>query len=276
MQGGFFMSTTQRDQDIEGIKQAVYADTFAAAPPAILQLPLTLMHDSGTMWGIAAGIEAYGWSGFFNQVLGLGLATPATPTLVDAILTKYRDTRISFSINLSPHAQPLQLSHWLHQHNLVHQHWLAQWYRTVPASPTRAPTTPFAIERIDAANALRFVETAAIGLPPALHPWVAALVGRAGWSHYLAYRDDRPVAGAALFIQDGVGYLTWTGTQPAARSQGAQTALIAHRLHEASACGCRSVVAETFETTLNQPGVSGRNLVRAGFQIAYYNALYEE
>jgi len=46
-------------------------------------------------------------------------------------------------------------------------------------------------------------------------------------------------------------------------------------LQEASERGCRLVVAETFEATREQPGVSCRNLLRAGFQIAHYNALYE-
>ena len=122
---------------------------------------------------------------------------------------------------------------------------------------------------------MRFVQIAAIGLPLALHPWIAGLVERAGWSHYLAYRDGIAVAGAAMFIQDDVGYLTWAGTQSAARKQGAQTALIAQRLYEASVRKCRLVVAETFETAQGQPGVSCRNLLRAGFQVAHYNALYE-
>jgi GNAT superfamily N-acetyltransferase len=270
------MSQAVRDQDIERIEQAVYVDTFAAMPSAVLSQSPAVMQNEGAVWGIAAGIAAHGWSGFFNQVLGLGLACPATQSLVEAIVTSYRDAHIPFIVNLSPHAQPLSLSQWLHQHNLIQQHWLAQCYRTVPSIPSQMPITPFDIQRIDSAHALDFVEIAAIGLPSALHPWIAALVGRTGWYHYLAYRDGMPVAGAALFIQNGVGYLTWTGTQPAWRGQGAQSALITHRLQEASVRGCRAVVAETFETTQDRPGVSCRNLVRAGFQIAYYNALYED
>jgi GNAT superfamily N-acetyltransferase len=203
------------------------------------------------------------------------LRVAATQRLVHAILASYRNTCISFVVNLSPHAQPMQLSQWLHQHNLVQHHWLAQCYRTVQSAPARVPTTPFDIQRIDSANAMRFVQIAAIGLPPALQPWIAALVGRARWYHYLAYRDGIALAGAAMFILDDVGYLTWAGTQPTARNQGAQTALIAHRLQEASKHRCRLVVAETFEVTQEQPGVSCRNLMRAGFQIAHYNGLYE-
>jgi hypothetical protein len=269
------MSSTVHDQAIEGIEQAVYMDTFAAAPPTVLQHPPKIMREAGTMWGIAAGIEAHGWSGFFNQVLGLGVAVPATQTLVDTLLASYRHTQIPFIVNLSPHVQPHQVPQWLHQHSLVQQHWLAQCYRTVPSNLPQMPTMPFEIRRIDAAQAMRFVRIAAIGLPLALHPWIAALVKRAGWSHYLAYREGIAVAGAAMFIQGDVGYLTWAGTQPAARNQGAQTALIIHRLYEASVRKCRLVVAETFETAQGQPGVSCRNLLRTGFQIAHYNALYE-
>jgi hypothetical protein len=198
MQGEMRMPSAVRDQAIEQIEQAVYMDTFAAAPPTLLQQPPKLIHDAGAMWGIAAGIEAHGWSGFFNQVLGLGLAAPATQTLVDTILASYRNARIPFIVNLSPHALALQLPQWLQQHNLVQQHWLAQCYRSIPSPPAREPTTLFDIQRIDSANAMRFVQIAAIGLPPALQPWIAALVGRAGWYHYLAYRDGVVVAGAAL------------------------------------------------------------------------------
>ena len=260
-------------QDIEGIEQAAYADTLLAAPAVLLQPPPALMQGAGALWGVVAGIQEHGWSGFFNQVLGLGLAAPATETLVDSILASHRDAHIPFLVALSPHAQPDQLPRWLRDRKLVQQYWLAQCYRTV--EPTQAPVTPFDIQRIDAADAMRFVRIAAIGLPSALHPWIAALVGRAGWHHYLAYRDGISVAGAAMFIQGGVGYLTWTGTRPASRRQGAQTALIAHRLHEAGVYKCRAVVAETFEATRDQPGVSCRNLVRAGFHVAYYKALYE-
>jgi ribosomal protein S18 acetylase RimI-like enzyme len=234
-----------------------------------------VIHDAGVVWGIASGIAEHGWSRFFNQVRALGQSVPATQTSVDAILTSYRDAHIPFAINLSPHAQPVQLPRWLRRHRLVQQHWLAQCYRTVQATALQAPIAPFDIQQIDLTDAMRVVQVAAIGLPPALHPWIAALVGRAGWHHYLAYRDGVVVAGAALFVQDDVGYLTWAGTQPAARRQGAQTALIAHRLQEASERRCRLVVAETFETTQDRPGVSCRNLMRAGFQIAHYNTLYE-
>ncbi|MFL5803228.1 MAG: GNAT family N-acetyltransferase [Roseiflexaceae bacterium] len=260
-------------QDIEGIEQAVYADTLTAAPAGLPHPPPALMQEGGALWGVVAGIQHQGWSGFFNQVLGVGLTPPATETLLDSILASHRDAHIPFLVALSPHAQPAQLSQWLIHRKLVQQHWLAQCYRTV--EPTPAPTTPFDIQRIDAADAMRYVQIAAIGLPPLLHPWIAALVGRAGWRHYLAFRDGIAVAGAAMFIQNGVGYLTWTGTQPAARGQGAQTALIAHRLHEAGAGKCRAVVAETFEGSQDHPAVSCRNLVRAGFHVAYYKALYE-
>jgi hypothetical protein len=260
-------------QDIAGIEQAVYADTLMAAPAGLFQPPPALMQDAGALWGVVAGIQEHGWSGFFNQVLGLGLAAPATEALLDTILASHRDAHIPFLVALSPHAQPPQLPQWLSHRKLVQHHWLAQCYRAV--EPIPAPATPFDIQRIDAADAMRFVQIAAIGLPLSLHTWIAALVGRAGWQHYLAFRDGIAVAGAAIFIQNGVGYLTWVGTQPASRGQGAQTALIAHRLHEAGVYNCRAVVAETFEATRDQPGVSCRNLVRAGFRVAYYKALYE-
>lgn len=82
--------------------------------------------------------------------------------------------------------------------------------------------------------------------------------------HFLAERDGRPVAAAALLLHDGVALLAGACTIPEARRQGAQRALLDARLAHAAEHGCdiASVVA--------QPGGSSqRNAERQGFRVAY-------
>ena len=111
------------------------------------------------------------------------------------------------------------------------------------------------LRQIGADEAVTFARVAVIGLPEAFQPWIAALVGRPGWHHYLMFDANTPIAGAALFVKDELGYFTWTGTTFEHQRRGAQTALIARRLHDAAALGCRWVFAETFEA-FDSPDVS--------------------
>jgi GNAT superfamily N-acetyltransferase len=85
-----------------------------------------------------------------------------------------------------------------------------------------------------------------------------------GVTTYLARRSDEVVGSAALFVQDGVGYLADGATLPAARGHGVQAALIKKRVADATETGC-DVVA-----SLASPyGTSHRNLERGGLRIAF-------
>ena len=81
---------------------------------------------------------------------------------------------------------------------------------------------------------------------------------------FLAWRNGRPVSGGALEIHNGVAALMAAGTRPAFRNQGIHTALLRARLLAAAEAGCDLAMVHT------QPGaVSQRNVLRAGFQLAY-------
>lgn len=257
--------------EIEQIETAVLVDTFQACPTTVPH-PLAVHQANGCTWGVTRGIDDVGWSQFFNQVLALGVSQPATQELVDQIVTTYNDAHIPFIINLSPHAQPTHLPVWLTAKGLTPAFHLAQCVRDV--APLPILPSAFDIRTVTAADAALFVDKAAIGLPQFLHHWIAALVGRPGWHHYLAFDGDTAVAGAALFVREQIGYLTWAGTQPDHRGRGAQSALIAHRIHEATALGCQLIVAETAEDDPDHPSGSCRNLMRAGFEIAYLKHMY--
>lgn len=134
----------------------------------------------------------------------------------------------------------------------------------------RADTT-LQIREIGPDDGALYGATVAVGhgVPPEIAAVQAALVGRPGWRHYLALDGQRPVAGAALYVRNGIAWCGFGSTIPEARGRGAHSTLLARRIHDAAAMRCDLVACETMEETTNQPNPSYRNMRRAGFQLAY-------
>jgi GNAT superfamily N-acetyltransferase len=95
--------------------------------------------------------------------------------------------------------------------------------------------------------------------------------GKDGFTHFMAFDGERPVAIAALAVFEGLGYLTLATTAEGDRKRGAQSALISARIAKARELGCTAVVTETL-TMLEH---SLHNLERAGFRVAYEKEAYE-
>ena len=86
----------------------------------------------------------------------------------------------------------------------------------------------------------------------------------AGMVAFVAEIEGQAVATGSLFLGEGVALLAGASTVPAGRRKGAQTALLAARLHYAAAQGC------TLATMGAHPGSqSQRNAERHGFRVAY-------
>ena len=98
---------------------------------------------------------------------------------------------------------------------------------------------------------------------------MAAIVGRPGWSCYLAFPGDQPLAAGALYVAHGVGWLGFAGTVPEHRGRGAQGAVLAARAREAAELGCTALTTETAERVEGRPSNSYRNILRAGFREVY-------
>ncbi|SDP35377.1 Acetyltransferase (GNAT) domain-containing protein [Actinacidiphila guanduensis] len=98
---------------------------------------------------------------------------------------------------------------------------------------------------------------------------VAARVGLPNFRQYAVWEGQRMVAVAALYFNGECANLMSAGTLPEARGRGAQTALLAARIRDAAAAGCRWVVAETGAEAPGEPNTSLRNMMRAGFELLY-------
>ena len=157
---------------------------------------------------------------------------------------------------------------------LAHYNNWVKLTRTTGEAP--ACVTDLRIERIGAGHAPGFAAIAArgFGWPDAIRPWLAALVGRPAWRHYLAFDGDHPVATGALFVRGGTGWLSFAATDPAHRGRGAQSALVTRRIADARALGCEQLIVETAEETRERRATSLHNLKRLGFELAYLRPNY--
>ena len=124
---------------------------------------------------------------------------------------------------------------------------------------------------VDRTSADRFADAvlAGFGMPPMMKPWLTALPERDGWHCFMALAGDVAVAGAALHIADGLGWLGIGATRPEHRQKGAQSALLAARIEAGRAHGVEGFTTETGRPLPGEPGPSFANIKRAGFRIAY-------
>ncbi len=88
----------------------------------------------------------------------------------------------------------------------------------------------------------------------------------------LATWEGRPAGGAGGMIvpEHTVAGFYGAGTLPEDRNRGIQTALLQHRLRMAAEAGCEYAVIVTLPGTASE-----RNVVRAGFRLAYTKAAFQ-
>lgn len=262
------MNPLQLAELIEFGEAEAYVDFFAAAPP---DWNIYTRRIGGAVCLFAPDLPVM----LFNRAIGLGLREPATETVLDDILALYRQSGArSYGVQLSPIAQPIDLTRWLEAHHLTtHDNW-AKVYRA--ADQPIEVMTDLRVELIDrsrAADVAQVVYTA-FGMPASLSAWIENSVGRSGWHYYAALDADRVVATGALFVRGEVGWLGMGSTYPEYRRRGAQGALMARRIRDAAALGCRWVITETGEDLPQQPNPSFHNMLRTGFQLAYQRPNY--
>jgi len=248
---------------VEAAEAAAYADLLRAAPA---EWRCLVEHRDGSWLLLAPALDIL----LFNRVIGLGLDAPARHGEVRAAVERFRAAGVrNFGVQLAPAATPPAAGDWLAAAGLAVRDSWTKVFRAV--GPVAEAPTDLRVEAAGPSEGRAFaaVTTEGFGMPPLLRPWLAATVGRPGWHHYLAWSGSEPVAGGALFVHGDVGWLGIASTLPAARRRGAQAALMARRLADGAALGCRWFVTETGKDLPERPNPSFHNMVRAGFVVAY-------
>lgn len=257
---------------LERVEMDAAGDMVFAAPPDIAQeCGLAFEAIGNAAAQVATRIDTL----MFNRAMGLGIARVAGPNDLDAVLAYLASSGVPrFMISVCPFARPQELGRWLTDRGLErHNQWAKLWR---DASPPKPVNTAFVIEKIDKYQAVPFgrIVSEVYGIPENFARWAASTVGRAGWSHYMAFDRATAVAVGALFVSGDLGYLALAATKPSHRGQGAQHALIAARIRDAQAQGCKMLAVETAEDTPTRPAPSYNNLLSMGFKLAYLRPNY--
>lgn len=253
------LSELEIAQLVEYGEAEAYADMFQAASPT---MGLRVERDRGMVALIAPNAPVL----LFNRVIGLGLEGPESDDLLDRIAGLYADSAL-YGIQLTPMSQlrPERLERF----GLRASNRWAKMYREAEADldvPTDLEVVQIGWER---AEEFARVTIAAHGMPPTMAPWTAALVGRADWRAFAALEANAIVAVGMTFVRNDVAWLGLGGTLPSHRRRGAQGAIMAQRIRDAAAQGCRWVITETGEDLPERPNPSFHNMIRTGFELAY-------
>ncbi len=245
----------------------------AATPDVAAQCGVGLRAIGPAVAGCAARIDILA----FNRLVGLGIDAPATAADVAATIEFYAAAGVPrFFVQLGPTAQPPELEGWLTASGLRRYNNWVKLYRNAHDTLRPTPVPGPRVAEIDATEArvAAAIVCTAFRFPDLLVPWAAAVVGRPGWRHYVAYEGDRAVGTAALFVTGDTGWLGLGATVPDARGRGSQSELIVRRMVDAASLGCRWLVVETAQDEPDQPNQSARNLRRLGFEVAYLRPNY--
>jgi hypothetical protein len=216
----------------------------------------------------------------FNSVMNLGMSGVAEEDEIDEFLAIYRDAGVDrpwfYHI---PHSRPDALQRWLESRHLTQHGGWDRIYRNgrPQIQSATGATDGLSVEQVTAATA---VEWAAFidgiyGLPTS--PWLIALVGRPGWSHYTLRQADRILAVRSMFMDgDGVVWLGIDAPVPGimAPSFDLDAMICETMVRDGLAAGARYFVGDIEAPLADGDGPAYRNFARLGFSKAYFRAHY--
>lgn len=211
-----------------------------------------------------------------SHALSLGLNGPVSREDIDRLEDFYFRRGSPVEVVVSPYADPTLMAE-LGRRPYRLTEWNSVYYR--PVSGEVAPRDPrLEIRKIGAGEARQWSELVgrcfATG-PENLRMLVDLFSVTAEVPHtfaLLANWEGQPAGGAAgMFVREhGVAGFFGAGTLPEFRNRGIQTALLQYRLRLAAEAGCECAVIVTLPGTASE-----RNVVRAGFRLAYTKAAFQ-
>ena len=245
--------------------------TEARSNAAFAEARARLFPARGAGWQEIAGAYALfdGPDSPLTQTFGLGLFAEATAADLAEIEAFFAERHRPVLHEISPLA-PDSLWPLLRERGYQPIEFTSVLYRNLACLPD-APASSLSSRTSEAAEADAWARVAAAGWSteaPEFTDFLRELgqtnAQSAGMTSFLAELDGQPIATASLYQHAGVALLAGASTVLAGRRRGAQTALLAARLHRAAAQGC------TLAMMGARPGSpSQRNAERHGFRIAY-------
>lgn len=214
-------------------------------------------------------------SPLFNRIMGLGIRNPTTEAELDQAIDVFNDAGCkNFMIQISPSAQPSQISEWLDQRGFKRGRNWAKMYRGNEA-PLHVQTD-LRVKAIGSEYGEDFsnVVLNAFEMPQELGQMVQGPIGKPGWHHYLAFDQNEAASAGAMYVSGEIAWLGFGSTLASHRKRGGQGAIFARRITDGLKLGCKWFVTETGEDTPESPNPSFHNMVRHGFKLAYLRSNY--
>ncbi|MFD2264172.1 GNAT family N-acetyltransferase [Lacibacterium aquatile] len=210
-----------------------------------------------------------------NRALGMGGREPISFDAIMDVVDCYRAAGIpNFLLHVDDRRATPDCLRWLSEAGLAaRRRWVSFTRPPLPAPPI---TSAFTVEEIDSLHADAFARIGGycFSLSESLQPLLAGLINRPNWHVFMAFEKERPVAGAALYVRDGIAWFDWAATDPVMRRMGAHQALLAARIDAANALGCRLMVTMVGEDVPSRPQPAFHNVERAGFKPVFSRANY--
>lgn len=208
-----------------------------------------------------------------NRVVGLGLARPVQPSVLDRILEMYDAAGAdSIFIPMAPTARPSTLPRLLQERGFEPSMKEGKLYRSTQDPPRMdSRDRVIAAKEEDHEGVLNLYRSG--GMDADWANIMAANLGTPGWHHFVALDGDRPVALASLFASQGFGLCFPGWTLPAYRHRGYQRALAAHRIAAARELGIGWVSAN-LDVTDSPIGFTIRSYTRLGFELLYVRTTF--
>ncbi|MDH4441487.1 MAG: GNAT family N-acetyltransferase [Rhizobium sp.] len=174
-------------------------------------------------------------------------------------------------LQLNPQVDTGVISPWLEARGFI-EHGLP-WAKLVCGPPEDNPLPAHGVRsrKVRSPEAAEFgaILCHSFGLPEALIPVWASIVGKQGWSCSFALVDGKPIGAGAMYAIGDRGWLGAGAVLPAFRNRGAHKALIEARLVAGRAAGVRQFVVEACFQLSGTTNTSYDNLRKTGFMHAY-------
>ncbi len=245
-------------QVMESLTRRAWARLLAGTVPGAEERQF-----GGARARLIAGARGPGW---WNRAIGL---TPADSERVPALAAYYRDADVPAWADVLPTTFDASLGSALAGAGAFLTGVSSVVYGLAVKSDVSLPPG-MAIELAGPDRAGLAAEIWAGGFEvPAEHRQHSVQIRRAWFELeenrvYLAVVDGKPVAMAALFMSEGIGFLNVGATLRPYRGRGIHSALVRARLAQAAAAGCDLVIGH-----VGFAGQSQNNEERLGFRIAY-------
>lgn len=201
---------------IEAAEARAWVDCYAAAPAGFAA-------QAGLHSRKLEGTTVLSWAAsgrrYFSRTIGLGVGRPARRETIDEIIRGYEREGISmFLLQSLPHCQPAEYGDWLREHGLEAfdaQDRVIRGPEHYGASSGRTNSRGLTVEAVTAESANEWAEFLQRVYRLDTGTWLQRLVGRPGWTPYLAREDGEIVGARTMFIgADGFAWLGMDGPVP--------------------------------------------------------------